>query len=280
MDHAMDFSRCFLKTRFLDFATIPHGGGDCTTHKKTGEMLGMKGEVARNEGRDVFAVKGGECDQDNGPNCAPEDPKTMSLEKCQMHCAMLDACNSFAWCSGEGRETPFPRCYFKTADFATIRHQEKFPDSPGDCNTYYRGKAGNCGGVKAFFKKQECCGMPGKELNNNIMPDFFSIEVNFHLPTTFRLKAEIFVPDCSAPKVHEMEMERTYGVCARPSETYPPTIFSCVDGKIQEKRYHDSECTEEWLTFSIEDGVCVGYANADATANDHMLLTILDGHCP
>jgi hypothetical protein len=169
--HKVNFSRCFLKTKQVDFGQVVHKslyptGGDCKTFKKDGVALyDTWGIVARNEGSNVFSYR---------ENCAEDGTcltTTPDEKMCQAECSKRPACKSFAFCSGES-EIGFPRCFLKTADFDTILHSEKYPDGPGDCKTYYPKEAGTCKDVKAYYKTQECCKSPEKTLNFNILQTF------------------------------------------------------------------------------------------------------------
>merc|ERR1719221_105311 len=150
------FTRCYLKTKKVDMKTIAHGAGDCSTYKSDGSLLDSPGMVARSEGHNLASIK---------PDCT-EDPLDMCFkatydhEMCHSACEASDACHSFAFCSTDG-ELGFSRCYLKTADFETVPH------GAGDCSSYYPTELGQCGAVKEYYKNQDCCGNPSKELNPN-----------------------------------------------------------------------------------------------------------------
>lgn len=182
-NHDVNFTRCFLKDKHVDMAVVEHlslypSAGDCNTYLKDGTRLHPDdGMVARNEGKDVYSYRPncGACDPsvtgcetDGEPTCEAMVP---TLDHCKTACANTPACNSFAFCTGVS-QVGFARCFLKTADFATMTHLEKYPSSPGDCKSYYATDAGNCRGVKDYFKAQGCCGNPSKALNNNIPQTF------------------------------------------------------------------------------------------------------------
>jgi len=155
------FTRCYLKTKKVDMKTIEHGAGDCSTYKSDGSLMDAHGMVARSEGHNLASIK---------PDCT-EEPMDMCFkanydhEMCKSACKGQDACNSFAFCGTDG-DLGFSRCYLKTADFETVPH------GAGDCSSYYPTELGQCGAVKEYYKSQECCGNPSKELNPN-MPMHF-----------------------------------------------------------------------------------------------------------
>ena len=181
--HAVNFSRCFLKTKQVDMTTVAHAslypkGGDCNTYKKDGTRLNPDdGMVARNEGRDIFSYRpncGGcdatvtGCETDGAPTCAAMVP---TFDHCKTECEKRPACKSFGFCTGAS-QVGFARCFLKTGDFDTMLHSEKYPSSPGDCKSYYPTTAESCGGVKDYYKAQSCCGSPSKALNHNIPKNY------------------------------------------------------------------------------------------------------------
>jgi len=182
-NHAVNFPRCFLKSKQVDMAVVSHKslyphGGDCNTYKKDGTRLHPDdGMVARNEGNDVYsfrpncgacdpAITG--CETDGEATCTAMVP---TLDQCKSECQKRPACKSFAFCTGAS-DVGFARCFLKTGDFNTVPHAEKFPASPGDCKSYYPKEAGNCRSLKDYYKDQKCCGNPSQTLNFNIPQKF------------------------------------------------------------------------------------------------------------
>merc|ERR1712032_133721 len=153
----VSFPRCYLKTKKVDMMTVAHGVGDCSTYKSDGSLLKANGVVARSEGYNLASFK---------PDCSEEPvdfcfKATPTYEMCDGACEGHDECYSFVFCNSTGA-LGFSRCYLKTAGFDTVAH------GGGDCSSYFPTKVGQCGAVKEYYKKQECCGSPAKELNPNM----------------------------------------------------------------------------------------------------------------
>jgi len=150
------FTRCYLKTKKVDFETIPHPGlGDCTTYGVDGTSIGDEFYVARNEGENLASFKP-DCTEDETDFCHKVDEPTFGM--CNSTCTGQSGCYSFAFCTGTEL---FPRCYLKTGDFRKKAHE------PGDCSTYYPAQSATCKDMKDYYKTQECCGVPEKALDMN-----------------------------------------------------------------------------------------------------------------